>query len=176
MDIYSTLASWTGWPAVAAFMLLAGGLIYWALNNRIETYKETIEELKENTPDVIVKRLAFRHKVAIDELERLNADHEASQELIYAKEVELAGIRNEIEVLRNQLEKTDELLSVIFDNELLCPYCGAPLTAKQYAFGVMDDGDGGDIDVELGYIRYECGYMTANGYEQTECSRKSKNT
>ncbi len=40
MDAYNTIAGWTGWPAVVALMLLAGGYAYWVMQRRTEIMKE----------------------------------------------------------------------------------------------------------------------------------------
>jgi hypothetical protein len=47
MDLYTEIAKWTGWPAIVALMLIAGGLIYWFLNNRLEYQKEINAQLSK---------------------------------------------------------------------------------------------------------------------------------
>lgn len=173
MDLYITLANWVGWPVVVALMFLGGTFGYWMLNKYIEILKEKVDglekennNLKDNTPDVLAQSLARRHKMLIEELERLNSDNQASQETIKSKELEISEIEGKVKVLREQLEKIQILLS---DSDLVCPHCGAPLITKEY---VPDTTwfMGRDIDIEHEHITYECGLEFADGRVLGKCS------
>lgn len=178
MDLYTVIATWTGWPAVVALMLLAGGFAYWMLNKRNELLKEKnewlttkLEASKESSPDVLAKALADRYRLTSEELERLRLDHATSQDLIQTKEAELATIRIEIESLTNQLEEAQETIAVVAYSQLLCPSCGSPLATREShpAIG-YDDRD----DFEHEYARYECGYSTVDGRILEICTRSSQ--
>ena len=100
----------------------------------IETLKERIEQLKENleleknmSPDVLAEKLSARIKTFEEEMSRLSKDQQANQEVIKTKQAELAGARNELEVLETQMEEAQEILK-----EFLCPYCKAPMTIHDY--------------------------------------------
>ena len=47
MELYNLIAAWVGWPVVVAVMLAGGLYAGWALNNRIESLKETNEKLSK---------------------------------------------------------------------------------------------------------------------------------
>ena len=175
MDLYNTLADWAGWPPVVAFLLLIGAFGYWMLNKHIEILKEKITglenentNLREYTPDVLAQRLADRHKLLTEELERLTADHKTSQAEIAAKQTELEELRNEIMFFEVQLTEAQDLLS---ENKLVCPYCNSPLAVKEYHTEFVEY-DGREIDVEFEHIVYECGYELVNGDEVEVCPER----
>lgn len=92
MDLYNTIAGWTGWPAIVAILLLASGYAYWVMHSHSELLKEKNEwlqsqltNLREFAPDVLTQQLADRSCLLSEELERLKTDHEASQESIRNK-------------------------------------------------------------------------------------------
>jgi len=177
MDIYTTIASWAGWPATVALLLVLGAGAYWVLNKRNDLLKERNELLvtqlgnqKENSPDVLAQQLAGRFHIATQELERLHADQKTSQDIIGRKEAELAGIRTEIGELRSQLEKAQESLTVFSDSGLLCPHCGAPLETREY-HSEWAEYDGRDLEVDHEFIRYACGCEIVDGRVQRNCTR-----
>ena len=177
MDLYNTVASWTGWPAIVAILLLAGGYAYWVMQGRSELLKEKnewletqLKTLKVYAPDILAQRLADRLRVLNEELERLNADHEASQESIRNKEVELAEVKAQISNLNDQLVKAQDLLQTISEAGLVCPYCGAPLEVREYHSESVEY-KGYDVDIDHEFIRYECGLEIVDGKVTSKCMR-----
>ncbi len=51
MEIYTEIASWIGWPAVVALLIVAGGFAGWLLNNRISELKDINDSLQKGRPD-----------------------------------------------------------------------------------------------------------------------------
>lgn len=51
MDIYNVVANWAGWPIVVAVILLASSYASWLLRNRIDTLKESNEQLKSKVDE-----------------------------------------------------------------------------------------------------------------------------
>lgn len=177
MDPYTTLASWTGWPAIVAVLLLAGGYAYSVLHSRLELLKEKNEwlekqatMLKECSPDVLAQRLANRLRILSEELERLNADQIASETSIRKKEAELAEVKAQIDHLKDQIAKAQDLLKVVSDAGLVCPQCGAPLETREYHDEVVEY-EGRDIDVNHEIIRYECGLEIIDDRVRAQCTR-----
>ena len=81
MDLYNTIATWTGWPVIVSVLLLSIGYGYWAMENRIAILKDKIELLetelsiaKQFVPDILLENLAKRHKLISQELEILNKE------------------------------------------------------------------------------------------------------
>ena len=64
---------------------------------------QQLEVAKDYRPDVLAQRLAERLRVLSGELERLNADHQASAEVVRQKESELGLVRIQIKDLGNEL-------------------------------------------------------------------------
>lgn len=177
MDLYNTIAGWTGWPAIVAILLLASGYAYWVMHSHSELLKEKNEwlqsqltNLREFAPDVLAQRLADRSRLLSEELERLKTYHEASQESIRNKEAEVNEVRAQIAILQDQLLKAQDLLQVVSDSGLVCPHCGAPLDVREYHCETVEY-QGRDLDVDHEFIRYECGHEIIDGKVTAECSR-----
>jgi hypothetical protein len=47
LELYAELAKWTGWPAIVALILVAGGYAIWSLNNRLAYQKEINAQLEK---------------------------------------------------------------------------------------------------------------------------------
>jgi hypothetical protein len=177
MDLYQIIAAWTGWPFVVAVLLLAGGYGYWVMQTSQQTLqkqndwlKQQLDNAKENTPDLLAQRLATRHRELSLELERLAADHEASQGLVHAKQTELDKVRYEITVLNTQLEKAKEVTQLISSAGLVCPKCGAPLVERTKYDEVIDVAvDGTVIFDEQHSMKYGCGLRLSDGKELAPC-------
>ena len=181
MDFYNTIASWTGWPAVVALMLLAGGYAYWVMQRRTEIIKEKNEwlkdqltALKECAPDILAKRCADRWRLAKEELERLNSDHEASQESIQAKEAELAEVKSQIANLMDQLTKAHDSLKIVVEGGLVCPECGAPLETRG-RHPEFAEYQGFHMVVDHDLTKYECGLEIVDGKVTSKCKSCDSN-
>jgi len=175
MDIYTTIASWAGWPATVALLLVLGAGAYWVLNKRYDWLKSQNELLetqlrsqKENSPDILAQRLLVRYLISMQELERLLADQKTSQDIIASKEAELARIRNEMGQLGNQLEKAQKSLTALSDSGFLCPYCGAPLEIMDYHSEVVEH-----TIVDYESLQYECGTEIVDGRVRRNCTGSS---
>lgn len=117
------------------------------LKHRNEILEKRISELEVQTPDNLVESLSKRVAIAKDEIEALNQDGEKHRSEIEYKEKELGG-------LSSKLNKLQELLS---DSDLLCPECGAPL-ARRGSFSIFGEVGGREVEADIGYTEYECGY------------------
>jgi len=177
MELYNTIAGWMGWPAIVAFLLLAGGYGYWVIHARSELLEEKnawlkaqLTTLKERSPDLLAQRLTDRSRLLSEELKKLNADHEASQESIRNKEAELDEVRDQIDNLKGQLAKAQDLLQMVSDFGLVCPQCGAPLEVREY-HSEMVFYQGRDLDIEHEIVIYECGLEIVDGEVRGNCSR-----
>ena len=103
MDLYNAISSLIRWEAIVAILLLIGGLGIWLLQHRINMLKDDNERLKikiheaeKFSPDILAKRLAERHKIALEEIERLKEEKDFNQEIFEDKELELSKITNEV--------------------------------------------------------------------------------
>ena len=126
--------------------------------------------LREYSPDVLAQRLADRLRILSEELERLNADQVVSQESIRKKEAELAEVKAQIDHLKDQIAKAQDLLQMVSDAGLVCPHCGALLETREYYDEVVEY-QGRDIDVNHESIRYECGLKIVDGRVRAQCTR-----
>jgi len=177
MDLYNIIAGWTDWPAMVALLLVAGAYGYWVIHARSELLEEKnewleaqLKTLKEHSPDILAQQLADRLRLLGEELQRLKADHEASQESIRNKEAELAEVEAQIGNLTGQLAKAQDLLQMVSDSGLVCPQCGAPLEVREYHSESVEY-EGRDLDVDHEIIRYECGLEILDGEARGTCSR-----
>ena len=95
MDIYTSIASWLGWPGVIAFLVLVGMFGYWMLSQRIEVLKDQnaalemrLEQEANFAPDILIQRLTARHKLLSEELEKLSSEENPDKQRIKALEAE----------------------------------------------------------------------------------------
>lgn len=117
------------------------------LKYRNEILEKRISELEVQTPDSLVESLSKRVAIAKGEIEALNQDGEKHRSEIESKEKELGG-------LSSKLHKLQDLLH---DSDLLCPKCGAPL-ARRDSFPIFGEVGGREVEADIGYTEYECGY------------------
>lgn len=166
---------------MVALLILSAGYGYFVLRNRIELLKDKnrwleqqLEATKEFRLDVVAQRLADRLRVLSEELERLNADHEASQESSRQKESELALVTGEIDDLKSQMESAEEILRVVSDRQLVCPHCEAPMAVHEFYPG-YGEYKGIEIEFEHELIEYDCGFELRDGEIATMCPTVSSN-
>lgn len=121
MEIYNSIANWTGWPTLVALLIIAGAYGYFILQKQIEYIKEEneslkyrIEELKGYTPDTLATRLSNRLRILSEDLEKLESDHNTSQEKVLKKETELSEVKTQIENLRKQTKNDSIVVYLIF--------------------------------------------------------------
>jgi hypothetical protein len=174
MELYSIISAWTGWPIVVAVMIIGGSLIYTILKENINSLRDEnrfiktkLEDATNNAPDRVVERVLTRHKLLSEEIEELKIDELVNVETISKKESELQTLKEEIEQIKNQLMRAEELIG-----KFTCPHCGAPLDTNVY-HTIWDVIDGKDIDGEIEISSYECGFETQNGVEVCKCQRST---
>ncbi len=120
---------------------------------------EQLNEAKERTPDKLAKKLSERIHILTAELDRLSKDKEKNKKIIEEKELKLKDARNELDILKEQIEEAQEIA-----DEFLCPFCKARMVEHAYSY---EDYHGIDIDHEL--ITYECGYTIVDGKDEAPC-------
>lgn len=118
MDIYSSIASWSGWPPIVALLLVIGAFGTFFFQKHIDILKEEIEllerelrECRNFAPDVLAQRLAERHKLLQNELEALAQDKERDAQRSAELEQELLKTREEAQNIRRQLDSVQEILA-----------------------------------------------------------------
>lgn len=115
MELYNLIADWTGWPVIVAIIIIAGTYGYWILQNRIDGLKENneyllikLDESKRQSPDILFSYLVSRHKILIEELEKLYTDENKNKQAIAQKEVELSDVKNQLLKLKRDLDHVHE--------------------------------------------------------------------
>ena len=166
---YTQIASVIGY-VVAAFWLYRTLVaqkdsVIELLKHRNEILEKRISELETQTPDSLIESLSKRVAIAKSEIEALNQDSEKHQSEIERKEKELGG-------LSSKLSQLQELLR---DSDLLCPECGAPLARRDF-FPIFGEIDGREVEADIGYIEYECGYSIREDRAEPASPCRSKHS
>lgn len=172
-DIYNTLASWVGWPALTLVLILAGFFALWIQMRHIDILKERIESLKDQntslsnfSSDTLVRALSDRVRIANEELERLRHDQISDQALISQKENELTLLRNSLVEVNDQLSQAEEVVRAF-----TCPHCGARQISHEILYDSALDSEGRDIDWDIDVVQFECGLVLVDGRETENCQR-----
>lgn len=128
------------------------------LKHEIESLKCKLSDAKSQSPDVLVNSLSSRVEIAKSEILRLKQDGDAHQVEIREKEDRLRLLEEQLTVLNRLLE----------DSELLCPKCKAPLVTRgsHTIYGYVN---GREVDADIEYLEYECGFSTDGGEEKSPC-------
>lgn len=121
------------------------------LDHRNKILEKRVAELKTQSPDSLVESLSKRVVIAKSEIEALNQDGEKHQGEIEQKESELGS-------LSDQLNKLQDLLK---GSDLICPECGAPLL-RRGSFPIFGEINGREVEADIGYVDYECGYSISD--------------
>ncbi|MBX8508518.1 putative DNA binding domain-containing protein [Pseudomonas cichorii] len=118
-----------------------------------------------SSADDLLRVVRQRAHTAMEEIRRLERAGERS-------EVELANKQGELLALRESVSSAWQLLK---ETDLICPMCESPL-AIRHSFSDSISIGGKDIDVDLEYIQYECGYATRDDRDQpvSLCSKQSQ--
>jgi hypothetical protein len=124
---------------------------------------EQLDEAKKHTPERLAKNLSVRIHLLTDELERLSKDREKNKIEIEVKEEKLRQARNEMDLLKEQIEEAQEIA-----DEFLCPFCKSRMVEHAYSYEYYH---GIDIDHEV--IAYECGYTIVDGKDEYPCKAKN---
>lgn len=135
------------------------------LKEKNKFLSERLDEAKNHTPDKLAKNLSERIHLLTDELERLSKDREKNKIEIKEKEEKLRETRNEMDILKEQIEEAQEIAA-----KFLCPFCKSRMVEHAYS---NEDYHGMDIDHEV--IVYECGYTIIDGKDEYPCKAKEDN-
>ncbi|KAA0888024.1 coiled-coil domain-containing protein [Oryzomonas rubra] len=130
------------------------------LKQEIETMKRKLNDAESQSPDVLVTALSTRVGIAKEEIERLKQDGDAHKVKINEKENQLCRLEEQLAVL-NELIK---------DSELVCPICKAPLMTR-VSHTIYGYCDGREVDADIEYLEYECGYTTDGGEDKSPCGK-----
>lgn len=133
------------------------------LKEKIGYLDTQLAEVKNQEPDVLVQRISARVTVLTEELERLNKDKEANESEIAIKEKAIAKATRELQTLRAQMKRAEELMS-----EFFCPKCKAPMLSREFHWESRHY-QGREIDVDHEHVVYECGLELVDGEEQSAC-------
>lgn len=98
-----------------------------------------------------------------EELERLNQDRESNEAEIHSKKQQLSTAANELQRLRSQMERAEELMSDFF-----CPSCKAPMLIREFHWQ-SHHNQGREVDVDHEHVVYECGLELLDGEEKSAC-------
>jgi uncharacterized coiled-coil protein SlyX len=117
------------------------------LKTRNDVLEKQITELKKQSPDALVESLSRRVAVTKKEIEALNLDSDKHQNEIEIKERNLSELS----------DKLSSLQEILKQNDLLCPKCSAPLSKRDWftIHGYINDRE---VEADVGYTEYECGY------------------
>jgi molecular chaperone DnaK (HSP70) len=128
------------------------------LKQEIEAMKRKLSDTETQSPDVLVTALSSRVEIAKAEIQRLKQDGDAHQVEIREKEKQLRRLEEKLTVL-NELIK---------DSELVCPKCKSPLVTRgsHTIYGYID---GREVDADIEYLEYECGFSTDGAEEKSTC-------
>jgi len=117
MDIYSLIASWSGWPPITALLLVIGGFGAFFFKKHTDILKEEkeycerkLQDCSNNAPDVLAQSLSKRQKLLQNELKALTQDKEQYNQKSAELEKELLKTKNEAQNMRNQLSDVQEIL------------------------------------------------------------------
>jgi len=128
------------------------------LKQEIETLKRKLNDADSQSPDVLVTALSSRVEIAKKEIERLKQDGDAHKVEIREKEDQLGRLEEQLSVLNQLIE----------DSELICPECQAPLITRS-SHTIYGYSNGREVDADIEYLEYECGFSTDGGEVKSMC-------
>lgn len=130
------------------------------LRERLVDKEAKIKELESQTPDALASALSSRIDVSLKEIARLKADGDQHQEEVSRKEAELHSLK----------ERLNGFAALIRDSDLVCKKCGAPLS-RRTQHPIYGQINGHEVEAEVEYTEYECGFSLRDGEELSPCSR-----
>ncbi|WP_338495808.1 RNA-binding domain-containing protein [Pseudomonas sp. WP18] len=118
-----------------------------------------------SSADDLLRAIGQRVHTAMEEIRRLEQEGERSEAELAKKQSELLELRESVSSAWQLLKETD----------LICPICESPLAVRHSFTNNMSIG-GKDIDADLEYIQYECGYAIRDDRDQpvSLCSKQSQ--
>ena len=129
------------------------------LKQEIEALNRKLSDAKSQSPDVLVTALSSRVEIAKSEIQRLKQDGDAHQ-------VEIREKENRLRLLEEQLTVLNDLIE---DSELVCPRCKSPL-ATRASHTIYGHVNGREVDADIEYLEYECGFSTDGGEVKSPCN------
>lgn len=117
-----------------------------------------------NSADDLLRVVTQRAHTAMEEIRRLEQDGERSKAELSEKQGDLVALRESVSTAWQILRETD----------LLCPICESPIAIRHSSSETISLG-GNDLEADLEYIQYECGYATRDDRDQPValCSKQS---
>lgn len=107
MELYTTIASWAGWPAVVALFLVAIGFGLWMHKKEGEIWEREkallesqLEAAKQKDPDILLDSLKERYDLAIKELEQARNEQNVSKKTLAEKIEEILRLKQEVADLK----------------------------------------------------------------------------
>ena len=184
LEFYEIVAGWVGWPPLVIVIVAAGTYLLKISHVRYKAARETIETLKEkntwldlklqnaiaSSPDALARALEARVRQLTDELERMVADREATDQEITRKREELAAAQARRDELADLF---DELRRLLVQDGLLCPECGSPLETREHHYESVE-WKGREIDVVREVAAYGCGLLMVDGRVEQPCRSESR--
>jgi hypothetical protein len=129
------------------------------LKDQLSQRDAKIKELESQTPDALLDTVSRRIKLAMEEIDRLNADKDKHS-------VELTQKQSEMTALQEQLSSLTKLIRA---SDLVCPTCGAPLIHRVF-HTITGYSGGSEVDADVEYREYQCGYSEDEGSDRvTPC-------
>jgi hypothetical protein len=128
------------------------------LKERVADKDVKIQELESQTPDALASALSSRIEITLKEVSRLKADGDKHKEEIETKEGELHALK----------QRLNGLSALIFDSDLVCKKCGAPLSQRSF-YPIHGYVGGREVEAEGEYTEYECGLAIQDGKEVSPC-------
>ena len=99
-------------------------------NTNIAWLQQRLKDAEDNSPDATAERLLKRITVLEKDIDILSQDKTINEQTILEKTNELNTTNEELQTLRGQIERANELLeeATYYKDEFSCPTCGAEVT------------------------------------------------
>ena len=101
MEIYTQVASWTGWPAVVAMLLLAIGFGAWIFTQRIEFWKDNFETEKNKSPDATLKALKENYEIQDKLIQKYMVENAQDK-------AEISSLQESLRILKIKIKKFEK--------------------------------------------------------------------
>lgn len=133
------------------------------LREQVSMLKGQLTDARQESPDIVAKKLSDRVNLVTEELSRLHQDKTADEAKINAKEAELTIAQQQLSDLKEQLEYAQEIAE-----EYFCPKCKAPLTSREF-HSVPVEFHGREYEEDHEFTSFECGLSFSDGEEVSPC-------
>jgi hypothetical protein len=136
------------------------------LREQVAILKDQLSDARQESPDIVAKRLSDRVNLLTEELARLHQDKTTDEAKINAKETELNAAKQKLSDLKEQLEYAQEIAE-----EYFCPKCKSPMINREFHSELVEYG-GRDMEVDHEFTSFECGLSISDGDEVSPCTSK----